>query len=88
MGFKLRKDKLQLSGYLHDLGACLHFQEDPVLKKTVIINPEWGTGAVYKVLDNNSVIGNLGKFTRSDLEMIWSEDKYVDMQDELLQPDD
>lgn len=84
-GFKLRKDKVQLSGYLHDLGVCLHFQEDPVLNKTVIINPEWGTDAVYKVLDNESVINNYGNFTKSDLEKIWNEDEYADMKDELLQ---
>ncbi|MEJ2164142.1 MAG: COR domain-containing protein [Desulfobacterales bacterium] len=84
-GFKQRKDKLQLIGYLHDLGVCLHFQEDPVLKHTVIINPEWCTNAVYKVLDNDNVIGNLGHFTKSDLKDIWNEDKYSYMHDELLQ---
>ncbi|EGJ30029.1 MULTISPECIES: COR domain-containing protein [Moorena] len=84
-GFTLYNDKLQLSGYLHDLGVCLHFQDDPLLKKTVIIKPEWGTYAVYKVLDNNQVIRNLGRFNRADLEKIWSEEKYAYMQDELLQ---
>ena len=84
-GFTLKKDKLQLSGYLHDLGVCLHFQDDPLLKKTVILKPKWGTDAVYKVLDNNQVIRNLGCFNRADLEKIWSEDNYAYMQDELLQ---
>ncbi|MDF2387855.1 leucine-rich repeat protein [Nostoc ellipsosporum NOK] len=84
-GFTLQKDKLQLSGYLHDLGVCLHFQEDPLLKKTVILKPKWGTDAVYKVLDNKTVIRNLGKFTKSDLVNIWREDEYAMMHDELLQ---
>ncbi|NER88741.1 MAG: leucine-rich repeat protein [Moorea sp. SIO3A2] len=84
-GFTLYKDKLQLSGYLHDLGVCLHFQDDPLLKKTVILKPEWGTDAVYKVLDNDDVSRNLGCFNRADLEKIWSEEKYAYMQDELLQ---
>lgn len=84
-GFTELRDSLQLSGYLHDLGVCLHFQDDPLLKKTVILKPTWGTDAVYKVLDNERVIGNLGKFNRDDLADIWSEAKYVDMQDELLQ---
>ena len=55
-GFKLLKDKLQLSGYLHDLGVCLHFQDDPILKRIVILKPQWGTNAVYKVLDSKIVI--------------------------------
>ncbi|OLT62359.1 COR domain-containing protein [Moorena bouillonii] len=83
-GFTLYKDKLQLSGYLHDLGVCLHFQDDPLLKKTVILKPEWATDAVYKVLDNNDVISNQGRFNRADLEKIWSEEKYANMHEELL----
>jgi internalin A len=84
-GFTQLKDKLQLSGYLHDLGVCLHFQGDPLLKRTVILNPEWGTDAVYEVLDNERVIRNLGRFNRADLANIWYEAKYAKMQDELLQ---
>lgn len=75
---------LQLSGYLHDLGVCLHFQQDPLLRKTLILKPSWGTDAVYKVLDNQQIIRNYGEFTRSDLTKIWSENKYSKMQDELL----
>ncbi|MCA1620260.1 MAG: leucine-rich repeat domain-containing protein [Acidobacteria bacterium] len=84
-GFKEQKDKLQLSGYLHDLGVCLHFQDDPLLRKTVILKPRWGTDAVYKVLDNNRVVGSLGKFDRADLADIWRADEYAEMRDELLQ---
>jgi hypothetical protein len=84
-GFTQLKDKLQLSGYLHDLGVCLHFQEDPLLKKTVILKPQWGTDAVYKVLDNNTVRHNFGKFTRAYLANIWNAPQYANMQDELLQ---
>ncbi|WP_445633122.1 hypothetical protein NSTC745_04743 [Nostoc sp. DSM 114161] len=65
-GFTKREDKLQLSGYLYDLGVCLHFQDDDLLRKTVILQPSWGTDAVYKVLDNPQVIQNLGQFNRSD----------------------
>lgn len=84
-GFTDIKDKLQLSGYLHDLGVCLHFQDDALLRKTIILKPKWGTDAVYKVLDNKGVIANLGKFTRDDLARIWHESEYANMQDELLQ---
>ena len=83
-GFTRYKDKLQLSGYLHDLGVCLHFQNDDLLRKTVILKPTWGTDAVYKVLDNPQVIQNLGKFDRRDLAAIWREDQYAAMRPELL----
>ena len=86
-GFTRHEDKLQLSGYLHDLGVCLHFQdqEDSLLYKTVILKPEWGTDAVYKVLDNPQVINNQGCFTRDDLQSIWHEDKYSYGRGELLE---
>jgi hypothetical protein len=83
-GFARRDDKLQLSGYLHDLGICLHFQDDPLLKNVVVLKPSWGTDAVYRVLDDPEVIAARGLFTRKQLKRIWSETKYAGMQDELL----
>ena len=83
-GFTRREDKLQLSGYLHDLGICLHFQDDPLLKNTVVLKPAWGTDAVYRVLDDPEVIAARGQFTRTQLGRIWSAAKYAGMQDELL----
>ncbi|BAY07462.1 COR domain-containing protein [Calothrix sp. NIES-2098] len=80
-----RKEMLRLSRYLHDLGVCLHFQDDSILKHYVILKPEWGTTAVYKVLDNEIVKNNLGCFTRDNLKDIWKNSKYSNMQDELLQ---
>ncbi len=84
-GFKEQKDKLQLSEYLHDLGICLHFQQDPILKHYVVLNPSWGTDAVYRVLDDKEVIATRGRFTVQQLDKIWSEDKYTGMRDQLIQ---
>jgi internalin A len=83
-GLNDQQEMLLLSRYLHDLGVCLHFQTDPLLKKTVILKPEWGTAAVYKVLDNETVRSNLGCFTQDELANIWSDAEYTNMRDELL----
>ena len=32
---------LHLSRYLHDLGVFLHFRDDPLLARTVILQNEW-----------------------------------------------
>ncbi len=40
-----------LSDYLHDLGALLHFQDSPLLKKMVVLKPEWATNAVYAIFE-------------------------------------
>ncbi len=84
-GIEKEEDKLQLSGYLHDLGVILHFQEDLVLEQTLILKPEWGTDAVYKVLDSTTVINNLGQFSERDLREIWKEKQYAGKRKELLQ---
>jgi internalin A len=91
-GFKLKQEsvidgRLVLSQYFHDLGSILHFQEDQTspLYKTVILKPKWGTDAAYKVLDNNQVKQNLGKFITTDLNHIWQDAEYQNMQSELLE---
>jgi internalin A len=84
-GFTRQEDKLQLSSYLHILGVCLHFQDDDLLNQTVILKPKWGTDAVYRVLDNKQVLGNSGKFTKTDLKEIWNEKQYENKRHELLQ---
>ena len=81
-----RKDMLYLSRFLHDLGVCLHFQDDESgLEDIVILKPEWATNAVYKVLDNQTVRKNLGRFTKEELADIWKDGKYSDMRNKLLQ---
>ncbi|MEZ4893165.1 MAG: COR domain-containing protein [Saprospiraceae bacterium] len=83
------------SSYLHDIGACLHYQQFPALKRFVIVRNEWATEAVYRVMDDKIVGQNHGHFTRIDLERIWKpslEDMnsgdyfgYEDYQPELLE---
>jgi internalin A len=83
-GFERRVDQLQLSDYLHDLGVHLHFQADPLLKRVLILKPEWSTAAVYKVLDTRQIRDNQGRFSRAQLDQIWRGDEYAEMRDELL----
>lgn len=86
--FGLTEEKrcLHLSEYLHDLGVFLHFQDNVLLKKIVILNPVWGTTAVYKVLDNWKIANEQkGVFIKDDLLDIWSEPEYCEMRDELLE---
>ena len=85
-GISIKKDQLQLSKYLHDIGVCLHFQNEKRsrLYETVILKPEWGTNAVYKVLDNDHIKEKHGRFTESDLENIWHEQQYQGKQWKLL----
>lgn len=74
-----------LSDYFHDLGIVLHFREDEILQDIVILKTEWGTDAVYKVLDNESITETNGRFTFRDVRNIWFEDKFKDKHLQLLQ---
>jgi internalin A len=83
-GFKERENKDQLLGYLHDLGVCLHFRDNILLNRIVILNPEWGTNAVYKVLDSVIVSNQNGSFNKKDLLSIWQDKEYYGVHDEML----
>ncbi len=73
-----------LSQYFHNLGVIVHYPKDPLLKKIVVIDPDWAVDAVYNVLDTRTVEQNNGKFCNEDLEVIWSDAKYKRKLPELL----
>ena len=75
---------LHLSQYLHDLGVFLHFQEDMLLRRTVILQNRWATEAVFKILDDEHVKANYGQFTETDCNRLWRNGQYATMQPELL----
>jgi internalin A len=45
-----------LMGFLHDLGVVLNFQDDPRLEETNILNPDWVTQGVYKILNDEILL--------------------------------
>jgi internalin A len=49
-----------LIGFLHDLGSVLNFRDDPRLQETNILNPEWVTNGVYRILNSNELFQNKG----------------------------
>ena len=79
-----RTKALFLSEYLHDLGAFLHFQDDPLLARTVILQNNWATAAVFKILDDETIKSNWGHFSADDCNRLWQDSNYTDMHLELL----
>lgn len=70
--YSLTKEQADnLARYYHDLGVVLHFNENPILDKIVILNPEWATDAVYTVVDNNKIQEENGAVNFRQLETIW-----------------
>src|SRR5262249_48886469 len=79
-----RTKALHLSRYLHALGVFLHFQEDRLLGRIVILQNQWATEAVFRILDDETVKSSLGRFTGADCERVWVTSEYADMHAELL----
>jgi len=55
---------------LHDLGIVLNFRDDPRLEDTNILNPEWVTNGVYKILNSKELLQVGGVLEREMLNRI------------------
>ncbi|GAF89042.1 unnamed protein product, partial [marine sediment metagenome] len=63
-----------LASWLHDLGAILYFHEDKGLEDMVILQPEWITKAISKVLeDEHTRDSKDGVLGHKSLPEIWKE---------------
>ena len=78
-----RTKALYLSRFLHDLGVFLHFQDDPLLSKTVILQNQWATEAVFRILDDETIKSQRGRFTAADCQRLWAASAYAAMHFEL-----
>ena len=74
---------LKLSQYLHDLGVFLHFQKPRELMRTVFLQNQWVTDAVFRILDDEQIKTKLGRFTLTDCDRLWADQGYADKEVEL-----
>ena len=62
---------------LNDLGIVLNFHEDPRLEDTHVLNPEWVTNGVYKILnDHQLIVNHKGILELKMLQRILKQDRY------------
>ncbi len=73
-----------LTQWLHELGDILYFPDDDELKDTVILEPEWVSQAVSRVLEDKEVIDGIGIFNRKIMDRVWGDVADVTMRDRLL----
>ncbi|PLX96646.1 MAG: hypothetical protein C0622_14350 [Desulfuromonas sp.] len=74
---------LQLSQYFHDLGVLLHFQHPRELHHTVFLQNQWVTDAVFRILDDEQIKEQQGRFTLADCDRLWADCGYADKEVEL-----
>ena len=58
-GIKSESEQNTLVDFLHDLGVILHFKDIPLLN-THVLEPEWVTNAVYKIVNSKEIAESRG----------------------------
>jgi hypothetical protein len=58
-GIKTESEQNTLVDFLHDLGVILHFRDIPLLN-THVLEPEWVTNAVYKIVNSKEIADSKG----------------------------
>jgi len=61
--------------FLHDLGVVIHFRE-ALLEETNVINPEWVTEAVYKIVTSKELADKTGILSIDDLGKLLDSARY------------
>jgi Leucine-rich repeat (LRR) protein len=70
----VERDKVPiLAQWLHELGDLLYFKDDDELNDIVILNPQWVTQSISRVLESEDIINNLGLFAREHMNALWSD---------------
>lgn len=80
-----KEDIKRIGDIFHDLGILLFFQEDPILRKLVILQNSWATKGVYAILDNEQIRKQKGRFSFADADQIWEGTEFERKETELLQ---
>lgn len=70
------KSQIILLSFLHDLGVIFHFQGDPTLDNTNVLNPNWVTNGVYRIINSRQLHGSNGIMTEEQLHDILSGPEY------------
>jgi internalin A len=73
-----------LVGFLHDLGIVVNFRDDPRLAETHVLNPEWVTNGIYKILNAKTLAAKAGELHLNDLTTILNEQEYPRMMHPFL----
>ena len=78
------KSQDTLVDFLHDLGIVLHFSDHPILKDTNVLNPEWVTKGVYKILNTNELFQNKGVLKKEDINHILDSKVYPEEKQHFI----
>ena len=62
--------------FLHDLGIVVNFRDDPRLAETHVLNPEWVTNGIYKILNAERLAKKQGELRLVELPAVLDSREY------------
>jgi internalin A len=80
-----KESQKDLLRYLHSLGIVLWYEDYSAVRQKVILNPEWVTTALYRIIDSQTIRDKNGKLEQVDIEDLWQDAMYIDYHNELLE---
>jgi len=57
--------------FFHDLGYVLFLEDNPILDDYIVIQPNWITGCIYKILNDSNINLQYGRFNYKQASKIW-----------------
>jgi len=71
-GVKDNRQQKTLARRLHELGEILYYGDRGDLKDWIMLDPEWVTQTISRVLDSKEVAANQAILTRERMDILWS----------------
>jgi len=75
-GIDSQAERDQFGFVMHCLGIALHYRDDPRLRETSVLKPEWVTQGIYRLLNAESVADRQGELHLDDLKNILPRMRY------------
>ncbi|MBN2441076.1 MAG: leucine-rich repeat domain-containing protein, partial [Spirochaetales bacterium] len=68
-------DQLLILRYFHLLGVVLHFDDDPRLRETLFLDPNWTVNAIYSILSDNNIEQYKGIVPLDFMKSLWDKNR-------------
>lgn len=73
-----------LASYMHSLGIAVNYEDDMQLKDTHVLNPQWVTNGIYKILNSDKLEKQKGEIWLNDLAAILDSEQYPEKMHRFL----
>ncbi|WP_102406975.1 leucine-rich repeat domain-containing protein [Parabacteroides bouchesdurhonensis] len=69
-------DYKDCASFLHNIGVILWYSNNTTLRDWIILRPEWGMQAVYRIIDDDQIQNRKGQIIAGDFNRLWNDGSY------------